>query len=285
MPYRDILLPLFTYPDALPEATLDAAAAIAGRLGAASGGEVAALALEVRIRPTRNRLASLLAGIDDVVRNENARNAERARATAAAWEAVASRRGLKGQARVQPADLYGEAVLLAELARTRDVCLLPVGPTAPTDHAVAEAVLFGSGRPAVVFPEDGKPGPAPTFERIAVAWDGSRAAARALADALPLLKAASSVRLLTILDEKPAATSGVADEAARHLAVHGIAAEVVELAAAGRPIGRVLEAEVPALADLLVMGGFGHSRARDFLLGGATQAVLRRPPLPVFLAH
>lgn len=282
MAYRDILLPVFTYPDVLPEAVMHTAATIAGRLGAASDGEVTALALEVRIKPVRNRLANLLAGIDDLVREENAANIGRARNAGRLWEEIARERGLRSRVLVEPAELFGETDVLVEAARTRDLCLVPVGSG---DHAVAEAVLFGSGRPVMVFPEGGDVGQAASFERIAVAWDGTRAAARALADSLPLLKAASQVRILTVLGEKAAATAGLGGEVVRHLARHGVKAGIDEIEAAGRPIGKALEAHVAANADLLVMGGFGHSRARDFLLGGATQSILRQPPRPVFLSH
>jgi nucleotide-binding universal stress UspA family protein len=282
MAYRDILLPLFTYPDGMTEPAMRTAATIAGRLGAASDGQVTALALEVRIRPTRNRLASLLAGIDELVRQENAANIERARNAGTLWEMIARERELNSRGLVRPAELLGEAEVLAEAARTRDVCLIPVGAR---DQSVAEAVLFGSGRPVLVFPESQDVGEAPAFERVAIAWDGSRAAARALADALPLLKAAREVRILTVLGEKASATAGLGQEVARHLARHDLRAVIEEIKAEGRPIGKVLEAHVAANADLLVMGGFGHSRARDFLLGGATQSILRQPPGPVFLSH
>jgi nucleotide-binding universal stress UspA family protein len=282
MAYRDILLHVFTYPDIPPEPVMRTAATIAGRLGAASDGEVTALMLEVRIRTVRNRLANLLAGIDDLVQEENAASIERARIAGLIWEEVALERGLKSRVTVVPADLFGETGVLVEAARTRDICLIPVGSGEP---AAAEAVLFGSGRPVMIFPEAADVGQAAAFERIAVAWDGTRAAARALADALPLLKTARDVRVLTVLGDKPAATEGLGGEVVRHLARHGVTAGIDEIRAAGRPIGKVLEDHVAGTADLLVMGGFGHSRARDFLLGGATQSILRQPPAPVFLSH
>ncbi len=285
MAYRDILLPLFTYPDGLPEAAMRTAATIAARLGGASDGEVTAMALEVRIKPARNRLANLLARFDELVREENAANVQRAVTAGLLWEEIARERGLNSRTMVQPTDLYYETDVLAGAARTRDVCLISVGPQVEIDRPVAEAVVFGSGRPVLVFPEGADVGQAAVFERVAVAWDGSRAAARALADALPLLKAAKDVRILTVVGEKASATAGQGAEVVRHLARHGVKAVIDEIEADGRPVGKVLEAYVAANADLLVMGGFGHSRARDFLLGGATQSVLRRPPGPVFLSH
>ncbi|HRJ63457.1 universal stress protein [Brevundimonas sp. UBA2416] len=285
MTYRDILLPLFTYPDTLPEAAMRTAASIAARLGAAAEGEVTAMALEVRIKPARNRLANLLAGIDELVRQENAANVQRALTAGLLWKEIASERALNSRSVVQPVELYCEAGVLAEAARTRDICLISVGPRVEIDRSVAESVLFGSGRPVLVFPEDGDVGQAATFERVVVAWDGSRSASRALADALPLLKQATEVRILTVVNEKASATAGMGEGVVRHLARHGVKAGIDEVAAAGRSIGTVLETHVTANADLLVMGGFGHSRARDFLLGGATQSVLHQPRGPVFLSH
>lgn len=147
MTYRDILLPLFTYPDTLPEAAMRTAASIAARLGAAAEGEVTAMALEVRIKPARNRLANLLAGIDELVRQENEANVQRALTAGLLWKEIASERALNSRSVVvQPVELYCEAEVLAEAARTHDICLISVGPRVEIDRSVAESVLFGSGR-------------------------------------------------------------------------------------------------------------------------------------------
>ena len=100
------------------------------------------------------------------------------------------------------------------------------------------------------------------------------------------VKLAKTVRVVTVTEEKPIGTRGSGAELARHLALHGI--EVIsdiELAA-GRPVGRVLEDYATARRlDLLVMGGYGHSRMREFILGGATKSILANPPLLVLLSH
>ncbi|WP_052516795.1 universal stress protein [Brevundimonas abyssalis] len=89
-----------------------------------------------------------------------------------------------------------------------------------------------------------------------------------------------------MVGEKASARSGQGAEVIRHLALHGVQATVDEVDAAGRPIGQVLETYMNQQdADLLVMGGFGHSRVRDFLLGGATGALLKDPKFPVLLSH
>jgi nucleotide-binding universal stress UspA family protein len=103
---------------------------------------------------------------------------------------------------------------------------------------------------------------------------------------MPILGHAKMVHILTILHEKEGAVSGLGIEPARHLKMHGIEAKVDEIDAKGAAIGVVLEKHVKSLpADLLVMGAYGHSRIREFLLGGATQSVLSAPPVPVLLSH
>lgn len=128
--------------------------------------------------------------------------------------------------------------------------------------------------------------PATKLGPAVVAWDGGRCAARALADALPILARAETVRVLAVINEKPAAVAGLAAEAARHLQAHGIDAAIDEVDGRDAPIGESLDAYLAkAACDLLVMGAYGRSRAREFILGGATQHMLRDPKVPLFLAH
>ena len=95
-----------------------------------------------------------------------------------------------------------------------------------------------------------------------------------------------TVVVLTILNEKPSATPAVAEDVIRHLAQHGVEAEALAFDSAGAKIGSVLEHVIERTgADLLVMGAFGHSRAREFVLGGATRSMIETPPTAVLLAH
>lgn len=92
--------------------------------------------------------------------------------------------------------------------------------------------------------------------------------------------------MLAVINEKPAAVAGLAAEAARHLQAHGIDAAIDEVDGRDAPIGESLDAYLAkAACDLLVMGAYGRSRAREFILGGATQHMLRDPKVPLFLAH
>jgi len=173
--------------------------------------------------------------------------------------------------------------VVAELARYSDITVFGIGPGDGTIQGTAEAVLFGSGRPILLIPEANEPA-AP--DRVLIAWDGSRAAARAVADALGILSRAESVVVLTVADEKPLPQGDIGRHLVNYLASHGVRAEGVNTSRRGRGIGGILQEQAKRLGStLLVMGGFGHSRVRDFVLGGATRTVLSQPQMPVFLSH
>jgi nucleotide-binding universal stress UspA family protein len=119
-----------------------------------------------------------------------------------------------------------------------------------------------------------------------VAWDFSQPASRAAADALPILQKAKRVELLTVTNEKPIPGKRTAADLAKNLAYHGVDVAIETVDASGRSIGDVLGAYVDVhQTDLLVMGAYGHSRVREFILGGATKSILSRPPIPILLSH
>ena len=172
-----------------------------------------------------------------------------------------------------------------EYARLRDITILPNRrEKLQIERPLIEAVLFGSGLPVMLIPEDGKT----TFaiDRILIAWDYSRPAARAVADAMPLLTKAKRVHIVTVSDDKELRPRMDAHELARHLARHGVTVVVDQALRGNMSIGDVLFRQAAAInADLLVMGGFGHSRLRDFILGGATRHILTWAPLPILMSH
>jgi nucleotide-binding universal stress UspA family protein len=170
--------------------------------------------------------------------------------------------------------------LLIEHARLRDLTIVP------TPEGDAEPIIFGSGRPTLILPHTRKRAGAFALNTVVVAWDFSRPAARAVADALPILERTKRVCVVTVANEKVIHTKRSGAELGKHLARHGVNVVLDVVDAAGRGIGDVLEWYVTSRnADLLVMGAYGHSRVRDFLLGGATKSMLSRPPLPIFLSH
>ncbi|HET9159745.1 MAG TPA: universal stress protein, partial [Caulobacteraceae bacterium] len=193
---------------------------------------------------------------------------------------------VEGDAHTTIVDLYSFGDHVARQARTRDLSLIPMSNPVDSQRSVAEAVVFGSGRPVILYRAGAGGLMNNHLETAVVAWDGSRTAARALADAIPLLSIARQVRVLTVLNEKPEAREGLGKDAVRHLRMHGIAAVADETDGTGRKIGEVLESYAAEhRSDLLVMGAFGHSRLREFVLGGATAYLTRNPRAPVFMSH
>jgi nucleotide-binding universal stress UspA family protein len=199
---------------------------------------------------------------------------------------MATAAGVMGEALHGKADLYNVGGFVARHARTRDLCLVPVVDENDGQRSVIEAVVFGSGRPVLTY----RPGVADLRAidsgEVVLAWDGSKTAARAMAEALPLMEKARKVRVLTVTGEKTSTGPGLGKDVQRHLLAHGINAVIDEVDAGGRSIGVVfedyLERQNP---DLFVMGAYGHSRAREFILGGATEHMLKRPRVPLMLSH
>jgi nucleotide-binding universal stress UspA family protein len=177
------------------------------------------------------------------------------------------------------------AVMASAVAEARlfDLSLVPVpaGRSGPQD--MAQALVFDSGLPVILVPEGAQPAP---LDHIAIAWDGSRVAARALQDALRLLQPGGRISVLTVQGEKALAATDLAATLATALQRRGHDAVAVTVALDGRPIAEALQAGAQdAGARLLAMGGFGHSRLRDFILGGATLGVLSHLRMPVLLSH
>ena len=182
------------------------------------------------------------------------------------------------------------ARVLAERARFADLVLLGQYDTEnpPTISAflLPEKVVIDAGTPILVVPTRG------TFDGIGrhvlVTWDGSREAARALRDAMPLLKAAEQVSLLAIDPDRQGHVHPDANaaEVAAHLARHGVSTEPMELPSGDKSVTDILLAQIPKLgADLVVMGAYGHSRMLEFVLGGTTQDLLGRMTVPVLMSH
>ncbi|MBU3991975.1 MAG: universal stress protein [Alphaproteobacteria bacterium] len=174
---------------------------------------------------------------------------------------------------------------VADYARLHDLVVIGADSSGMlSDRLIAENLLFEIGRPLMVVPSDYSGEFA--CPRIAVAWDNSRVAARALGDALALFPGIEEVVLLTIGGEKAILSSLDHDAMVRMLERRGVSARVERRDLTGRSIGDAIQdSALEAGANLLVMGGYGHSRLRDFILGGATLSVFAHPQLPVLLSH
>jgi nucleotide-binding universal stress UspA family protein len=278
---------LLVYVDDTPAspARLEAALDLAGGLGA----RLTALCLvaEPYLRGAGGRHLPA-----DLVREHLAHAEAGAEAVLAAAREAAGRRGLALEARREAGPLDRLPQLLARHARHADLTVVgranaEVGGA--DDALLAEAAFMDSGRPALVVPPDGGGG---TWSlpprRAVVAWDGSREAARAAGDAVPLLRLADHVTVLVVdgrdASGHPGGRPGA--EIAAHLARHEVRAEVLEARSDGAPVGQAILARArDEGADLMVMGGYGHSRLREMMLGGVTRHVLEHATVPVLFSH
>jgi len=169
-------------------------------------------------------------------------------------------------------------------SRGRLVDLIIASRSSPESNASStltlNAALFESGHPVLLAASS-----TPVFGgRAAIAWNGSTQAARAVTAAIPFLKRASGVTILTADSDK---TSGdVIPALMAYLSWHGVTTEARTSSPEGRQVGEVMLKECTDLgADLLVMGAYTHSRMRQLILGGVTRYILAEARIPVFMAH
>jgi nucleotide-binding universal stress UspA family protein len=281
----DILLPIRTYPDPTPKAAVARALNVLARLGP----RLTVVIHEADIAPIYNALAEITIRVTEMAAIAEARSRERARDIASWTQEWAGRLGLRIVVETARCRLEGFADHLKHLARTHDFSVLPIDTGGIDQLRFAEDLIFGAGGPVIIVPADGASIPAigetAVPMSVFVAWDGSRAAARALRDAVSILALADSVSIVTVEDDKfidPKSTSG----AGEYLARHGIASRHLGFDRGTAPIGDALQVfAVSNDADLLVMGAYGHSRVQEFVLGGATRTVLREARLPILLSH
>jgi nucleotide-binding universal stress UspA family protein len=198
--------------------------------------------------------------------------ARRRTGAAIEWRAARGDMAAIMQLQARYADLAVVSQTGAEEDEPQDADILP------------EALAMGSGRPVLIVPRFGKF--AKVGERVLVAWNRTREAARAVHDALPLLIKAKSVTVMEV-NPKHGETPHIAGaDIALHLARHGAKAEVSSAVAGDIEVGDMILARAADLsADLLVMGAYGHSRLREFALGGATRQALGSMTLPVLMSH
>ena len=275
--FKDVLLPLPSHPKTVTRPALRKALAAARLMEAHVTCLVnePAVPFPVAFHPYSQQLE----------RELNSRQGEvhaTALAQLAAFEEEAKTLGLQHEGRVvtSPADAVWD--VFVDVARLRDLTIVPFIENDEGCAGLVQALAFESGRPVLALPDDG--GEAFRLDRAVIGWDFSRAAARAVGDALPLLRLAGEVKVVTVASDKQAPENVSGAEFTAHLGRVGVNATLEEVARGRRSVGEALDVAAEG-ADLLVMGAFGHSRIRDFFLGGATRHVLSNPRLPTLLSH
>ncbi|HTV38032.1 MAG TPA: universal stress protein [Xanthobacteraceae bacterium] len=198
----------------------------------------------------------------------------------------ASRVGISAEPTMLPASFAGAGEQFGLIARRFDLAI--VGQAEPDKGAVeeliAESALFESGRPVIIVPYIQK---APLkLDRVMVCWDGSRPAARAIADAMPLLERAGLIEVVIVANERGKQDEIPGADMGQHLARHGLKVDVKRIVGGDIDVAdALLSHAADASVDFIVMGGYGHSRLREFILGGVTRAILRSMTAPVLMSH
>lgn len=206
-----------------------------------------------------------------------------AAAVAAALSAAATAAGVEHRMITDHSHSIGMHEAVAAEARLHDLSVTGCsGEGLLSERIVAEHLLFETGRPLIVVPAQAAGSGA--VGKLVAAWDHSRAAARALGDAIQLFDNAT-VELIAVEGEKPLISPLSARDEQAALAARGLGA-ITPCQLGGRAIAVAIQEEAAARgADLLVMGGFGHSRLRSYVLGSATTGLFAKLTLPTLLSH
>jgi len=279
MPIKDVLLPLVGEPTEATIAAIDKCVAVAGDLGA----NMCALAVEedIFVRPQ-----VISTDLDNSAAAEAARSVTDAQALLKAFDSAAIRFGLRNEQKLMRWATADIAPSLAKHARLKDLSFVSVKSHESRSEKIIEQLLFQSGRPILLCPEERAAELPVAFNDVLIAWDHSAPAARAVADALPVLQSAETVRIITATDDGTTDEMRSGADLVTHLAEHGIKASFEAVKIGGSSIGKVFEAYVRAHAiDLLVMGGYGRSRLSEIMWGGATKTVIGQPPCWVMMSR
>jgi len=222
----------------------------------------------------------------EFIESQRAESEKSARAAIARFEQAAKREGISFETRMANASIAGASDELARMGRRFD--LVVVGQAERDkpmpEEVVDEGVLFEAGRPVIFVPFIQREGL--KLNRVMVCWDGSRAASRAVGDAIPFLEKAKQIEIIIVGGKPPKSDEVPGADLGQHLARHGIKVAVKRITAPDIDVpSTILSHAADSSADLIVMGGYGHSRLREFILGGATRGLLEAMTVPVLMSH
>jgi nucleotide-binding universal stress UspA family protein len=222
----------------------------------------------------------------DVIESQRADNETAAGAAIKDFTTATDRAGISAEPQMLTASLTGAGDQFARMARRFDLAI--VGQAQPEmstmEQIIGETTLFESGRPMIMVPYIQK-APFKT-DNVIICWDGSRTAARAVADAIPILGKSSRIEIVSVTSERGKEDEIEGVDIGQHLARHGLKVDVHRISRGNIDVAdALLSHAADSAADLLVMGGYGHSRLREFVLGGVTRSIFRSMTLPVLLSH
>ena len=264
------------------KSTGDYAVSVASALEA----HIAGIAFVYDVKIPMSELGYNPGGIKDVTDALRRDNEAAAKVALDRFAAAAARAGVSAEPRILSANSDNAGDQFSRIARRFDLAI--VGQTEPDGSAVeaiiSESTLFGSGRPMIVVPYIHK---TPfKLDRVMVCWDGSRPAARAIADAMPLLERAGNIEVVMITNERGKQDEIEGADMGQHLARHGLKVEVKRITRDNLDVANVLLSHcADSDANFIVMGGYGHSRLREFVLGGVTRTILHSMTVPALMSH
>ncbi|UWU94768.1 universal stress protein [Bradyrhizobium sp. CB1015] len=277
--YKDILVHIPTERPMRPaiEGSISLAAKLNAHLDAVAVGYVATSAAYVMEGG---------AAVAAVFELERERAVERAEAALAVFKSEAANAGISHTCHALGAIPVDAAGSLGEMARLHDlsIVLQPDPAQGGFDNDVPSEILFQAGGPVLFLPYTFRG--AFKANRIGICWDGSRVAARAMRDAAPFLARAEEIVIISVNETDAVAGEASAGGLARHLGRRGLSTRTVGLTATRADIQPIiLSLAADESLDLLVMGGYGHSRLQERVLGGVTRAMLEAMTVPTLMSH
>jgi nucleotide-binding universal stress UspA family protein len=209
-----------------------------------------------------------------------------AQATLDRFSQAASRAGISAEPAMLRSSFAGVGDRFSAIARRFDLAVVDQAhsESSTVEGMIIEGALFDSGRPVIIVPYIHR-GPF-KLDRVMICWDGSRPAVRAIADAMPLLERADRIEVVVVANDRGKQDEVEGADIGRHLARHGLNIEIERIVGGKMDIADVLLSRAAdSSANLIVMGGYGHSRMREFVLGGVTYGMLRAMTTPVLMSH
>jgi nucleotide-binding universal stress UspA family protein len=223
------------------------------------------------------------AEVIEIQRDDNESAAE---AAIKSFTAATDQAGISAEPLMTSASLAGAGDQFARLARRFDLAIVGQAQpeTSSMEQIIGETTLFESGRPMIMVPYIQK-APFKT-DNVMICWDSSRTAARAVADAIPIIRNSGRVEIVIVTNERGKEDEIEGADIGQHLARHGLKVDVHRISGGNIDVAdALLSHAADSSADLMVMGGYGHSRLREFVLGGVTRSIFESMTVPVLLSH
>jgi len=222
----------------------------------------------------------------EIIETQREDNETAAAAAIKSFNAAADQAGISAEALMTNAGFAGASDQFARMARRFDLAIVgqPHPDMSSVEQIIGETTLFESGRPVIMVPYIQK---APfKNDNVMICWDGSRPAARAVADSLPIIGKGGRVEIVIVASERGKQDEIEGADIGQHLARHGLKVDVHRISGGNIDVGdALLSHAADSGADFMVMGGFGHSRLREFVLGGVTRSIFEAMTVPVLLSH